>query len=128
MALFKENTVSLEQPIKAGQKSVPVFFEFDDLTKDKIEYNKKTGYQVVPGCTCSADFSVRDDGISISYNDNTSKNNVDIQPKKELTVQKTLRVYLKDGKPMRKKNGRGVMVPNPDKESELLTFIVTVKS
>lgn len=129
MGKFQNKVLDLtEEFISPGEKGVPVFFKFDELKMEDIHYDKKKGYGIKPGCSCSADYQVTKEGINIAYNDNTSKENVKAQPTKELIITKDLTVYLNDGLPLKVRNKRGVMQYNKNKDSEIIKFRLRVKA
>lgn len=84
--------------------------------------------QVVPGCGCTADVDILPDRIVAKYNDNTKKEEVLALPGKVMTVSKNLRVFLKDGKPLKVKNERGVETYNQQKATTTLFFHVNVSA
>lgn len=125
---FKSVNYIHPDPISPGQKNVRVEWLFEDLTKDQIDLKENGNYAVIPGCGCTANIEVLDDRIVATYSDTTTEKKVRESQNRELQIGKNLRVYLKDGKPLRAKNDRGVMGWNvKGKENVILAFTVIVQ-
>ena len=122
MSLYKETTIKLGN-IKRKQKNVRAFWEFDELTKDRIEtYVDSDGVTqpaVKVGCGCTASVKILDNGIEALYSDRGNVKGV---------VTKNITVYYKtDDLPVRIKNKNGVEMFNPQLEKTILFFEVFVK-
>lgn len=124
-SLFKQTSVKLE-PIKAGQKNVPVEWLFDSITKEDIasyvDAKGETQYAIKPGCGCTASFEVLDDRIKALYSDGGNNKGA---------VSKSVTVYHKPSDPsvpVRSKNERGVDVFNPALGKTVLMFTVPIGS
>lgn len=101
------------KPIKAG-KSVEIFWPFKELAITDIEDTKGN-------CGCTKP-DVHADGVRATYNDGHKSKDIDGAK----VVSKSVTVYLKDDKPLKVPNKKGVLDYNPDKSSIALTFHVTV--
>lgn len=122
MNLYKETTLKLGN-IRPKQKDVRAFWEFDELTKDRVATYKDSNGVVQPairvGCGCTANVVVQDDGIQALYNDRGNAKGV---------VTKNITVYYKTGDlPIRIKNDSGIETFNSELDKTVLFFEVLVK-
>lgn len=121
MNLFKRTT-SEGGEIKPGQKNVEIRWDFDTLKKEDIatyEEDGETKYCIKPGCGCTADISVDENGITAYYND---RGNTKGQVNKSITVY-----YKTEGEKPRIKNQNGDLVFNRKQGLTVLFFNVIVK-
>ncbi len=118
MVKFDNTLYVVPQVVKAGQKDVKLEWQIKE-GGDMIE-------EIVPGCSCTAEATIFPDRVVASYTDNTPASEIEKMPGKIKTISKNLRVFLKDGKPLKVKNSRGVDAYNPDKQSVTLFFHVNV--
>lgn len=109
--MFKETKIKgVDIPIQGKSN---LFWEFSkDADLSTIEFIKGS-------CGCT-EVKQEDNGVSAVYKDNHDTTQV---PDKH-TVQNSIRVFLKDGKPLMVENDRGVKIHNLEKEHHLLTFTV----
>lgn len=99
------------------------------LEMNNTLYVRRNGKVTISGnCGCTADVDILPDRIVAKYNDNTKKDEVLALPGKVMTVSKNLRVFLKDGKPLKVKNERGVETYNQQKATTTLFFHVNVSA
>lgn len=116
--LFKEVNKVVAEPIRCG-KSVLIRWPYKSLEKDMIESVRGT-------CGCSV-AEYNDKEVTVTYNDSTSPSSIP-KDKGFIQVDKLIIVYLKDGKPLKVINAKGVEVFNEEKLQIPLTFSVTVIS
>lgn len=116
--LFEVTSRAVIEPIKCG-KSAIIKWPYKALEKDMIESVRGT-------CSCSTP-TYNDKEVKVTYQDGTDAKDI---PKDTgfLQVDKLIIVYLKDGKPLKVKNEKGVEVWNEAKAQVPLTFSVSVIS
>jgi hypothetical protein len=112
--IFKTTEVTLN--IKPGTTNLPVFF---DLFEGK---DAETVEKVEAGCWCTTDPIFITGKLRVLYSDNSQL--TPEQPK--ITFSRDITVYYNDGKEMKIKNARGVLVPNPFKAHTLLRMTINV--
>lgn len=88
---------------------------------------RRNGKVTISGnCGCTAEVEWRNGIVTATYNDTTKNDEVAMMPGRMKTVSKNIRVFLKDGKPLKVKNERGVEAFNAQKASITLFFHVNV--
>ncbi len=117
---YFENTHTNAGTIKAGTKNVKMSWAIKDGMDSEIEHIK-------PGCGCT-DALIDGNVVNAKYHDSSDVSVINSNNSKSILVTKSLTAYLKDGKPLKVKNDRGLEIFNPDKKSIRLTFTVTVTS
>lgn len=116
---FESTLYVVPTTIAPGQEGIPLAWSLEDGDASMIEHCQ-------PGCGCTAEVEWNGKLVRAIYNDNTKKEEVVAMPGKVKTVSKNIRVFLKDGKPLRVKNERGVEAYNAQKASITLFFHVNV--
>ena len=125
---FKSVNYIVSESISPGDKGIKVEWLFEELTREQIYKESKDKYAVRPGCGCTANVEVLEDRIVATYTDSTKKDSVLKSPNREMSIRKTISVFLDDGKDLIVKNERGVDALNvKDKENITLTFTVIVQ-
>lgn len=114
---------------KCSKELVP----YDDMVYDvTLEHNntlfvRRGGKVTISGnCGCTAEVQILPDRVRAVYNDNTKETEVRQMPGHVKTISKNLRVFLKDGQPLKVRNERGVEAFNAQKASTTLFFHVNV--
>ena len=111
MANGFENTMcTIPGTISPGQKGIKLFWKYKELKKDDV-------VAVYPGCGCTAEVKILDDGIEAVYNDNHST-----APKTGSIFSKILNVSLNDGLPTHVPSDKGGSKFNDKKALVTLTF------
>ncbi len=116
---FASTLYVVPHTISPGEADIPLSWDIEVGDGSMIEHAS-------PGCGCTADVSWTGKRVNAIYNDNTKREEVASMPGKTKTVSKNIRLFLKDGKPLRVKNERGVEAFNAQKASITLFFHVNV--
>lgn len=118
MELVRDKIVNIGT-IKAGTSKNLVIWECLEGQVDKVEH-------LTASCGCTTP-TTQGNNIIAYYNDSSDKSVINSTPNKLITVTKTVTAYIKDGRPLKTPNGKGVLDWNPDKEKVILKFFATVE-
>lgn len=116
---FENTLYVVPSKVKLGQEGIRLEWPIELGSGEMIE-------EVKAGCGCTAEVKVMSDRVVAIYNDNTKEAEVTSLPGRVKTISKNLRVYLKDGKPLKVRNERGVEQYNAEKTAITLFFHVNV--
>jgi hypothetical protein len=119
MLTFKNTDFIFQRDLTLGSKKNIVVWEF--------EGDPKEIQQLKVGCGCTANCRVEGNTVIAEYEDQSGPKvdptNIDkLYPTGKLAFNKSINVYLRDGKPLKEFNDKGVKVVNPNKSKIVLTF------
>ena len=116
---FDSTLYVVPDKIQCGAGGVLLEWHIAEGSGDMIEL-------IQPGCSCTAEVEILPDRVRAIYTDNTKETEVRQMPGHIKTISKNLRVFLKDGQPLKVRNERGVEAFNAQKASTTLFFHVNV--
>lgn len=120
--VFPSTVVNLGDIEQASTNNVAIF---------KFEGDSNSIEDIVASCSCTAEIYLNEDHIKAVYRDNTQVNasviaNLKEQGGRKYTdINKAITVFLRDGKPLKVPNQKGVMIYNQEKEK--ITLFIRAK-